>query len=122
MAFVRPAAPTGGDNYSHRGCLDHLVGYYDPQLVEVETKHGVRDAARCARIVDFDTGHEWTDALVFGSVFVRQLTTGPAGARLGRVAQGEASGGKNAPWVLEDPTDADIARAEAYEQQASEAF
>lgn len=121
MAFVKPAAPTG-DYYSHADCLDHLVIFRDPQPGEKETKHGVADIARCAEVIDLDTGNTWRDVVVFGSVIVRQLTTGPAGDRLGRVGKGEAAGGKNAPWILEDPTEADIARAEAYDREAGASF
>ena len=55
----------------------------------------------------------WTDQLVFGKALVPRLT-GDTDTKAGRLGQGLAKPGQSAPWVLDDPTDDDIARADKF--------
>jgi hypothetical protein len=69
-----------------------------------------------ADVYDLDAGLPVSmDALIFPKALVRQ-TGGvePGKAVIGRLGQGEARGGQNAPWVLQDPTPEDFERARAY--------
>ncbi len=80
----------------------------------VNTRFGESDAVR-ADIYNVDEGVLVTpDALVFPRALVLQLAGVEMGrAVLGRLAQGEARGGQSAPWILQDPTPEDYARARA---------
>jgi hypothetical protein len=80
----------------------------------VNTRFGESDAVR-ADIYNVDEGVLVTpDALVFPRALVLQLGGVDMGrAVLGRLGQGEARGGQSAPWILQDPSPEDYAKARA---------
>ena len=88
---------------------------------QIETAHGPTDAvAADVVILDGDrAGDEIDDALIFGKVVINQVKRSIGGMVLGRVSQGVKQKGKNAPWQLSDPTDADKDVARAYLAKAS---
>lgn len=69
-----------------------------------------------ADIYDLDVGEPVSmDALIFPRALVRQSSgIEPGKAVIGRLGQGEARGGQNAPWILLDPAPEDFDRARAY--------
>ncbi len=76
-------------------------------------------------VIDADGGVKvFLKSRVFGQAVVGTLSRTPAGKPLlGRIVKGQASQGKNAPWLLQDYTDADAAQAGAYlTQRATGAF
>jgi hypothetical protein len=83
---------------------------------EIATVHGVADAIRA----DVDVldgmlrGEHHADVFLFPRVLQGQLRGHIGGKVIGRLTQGVAKPGKNAPWQLADATDGDIAIGKAF--------
>lgn len=109
-------SPGGGDRWSKDDHLDHLMVFAgDLSAQDTETSYGDATAAHCDYIVCVDCPQVWSDQLVFGAALVPRLTGDPdATIIVGRLGQGLAKPGKSAPWTLDDPTDADLAKAEQF--------
>ena len=97
--FAAPAAAAGIDWNELNG---HLV------VIEVEshetgivTANGERDAIR-ATVHDVDGQQTDEDVLIFPKVLVSNLRPRVGQKVLGRVGQGVAKPGQNAPWILTD--------------------
>lgn len=110
----RPADPSGGEFWKpadHSGRL-HLFLAGRQQVDEKEQEYV---AATSIVVLDADDGvQEWQDARVYQTVLRRQLAGSTGDYVLGRLGQGTASGGRSAPWILTDPTDADEKLARQY--------
>lgn len=98
--FAAPAAAGGGFTVAEAN--GHLV------VIEVEsletgvvTANGERDAIR-ATVHDIDAGETYEDSLIFPKVLVGSLRQRVGQKVLGRIGQGVAKPGQNAPWVLND--------------------
>lgn len=114
--FNRPA-PGGdyGENFNNEAALGHLLIITAHKEEDVPTKdYGVKAAIRCD-IIDVDSGEEFADQLMFGTVIVPALRPYVGGSKvLCRLGKGEKRGGNNPPWVLNDYTEDDKNRALAY--------
>lgn len=119
--FDKPASAIGIQWADHNGRLMLI----EPHAVEtgVKTSLGEKDAVRAdVTIIDADGGpQEFHDALIFPRVLMSQTRSMIGKKVLGRLGQGQAKPGQNAPWRLDDPTDADIAAGTAYVQQRDQA-
>lgn len=106
--FDAPPAPGGGISWKE---LAGRLLYIRPTAVEsnVKTTLGEKDATVADVVVldGPDAGVEYGDALVFPQVLQGQLRRKIGRQILGRLGQGSAKPGQNAPWVLESPTDDD---------------
>jgi hypothetical protein len=84
----------------------------------IKTEFGETDAVRADIVIlDAEGGpEELSDVLIFPKVLQGQVrkNIGTGRRNLGRLGQGEKKPGKSAPWLLQDPTDADKASARAY--------
>ncbi len=116
--FSAPAAPGAtGDQFdmqAHNGALLLIdVNSFKEQIV---TAHGPADAIACTiAVLDGDhKGDEFSDTLLFPRVLVGQLKGSIGKQVLGRLGQGEKKPGKNPPWILNAPTDADTEVAGRY--------
>jgi hypothetical protein len=116
--FTPPPPPgADGDNFEikmHKGALV-LIEVLGTKLVE-GTKFGDKDAIRAnVAVLDGENkGNQHADALLFPSVIYGQLK-GMVGQKvLARIGQGENKKG-NPPWLLEAPTEADVATAQKFE-------
>lgn len=97
-----------------KGLMLHLLIVFPYGVETHSTQWGEKQAVRCD-IYDVDSGAKFVDSLVFGTRMVSQLAGTPTGkAVVGRVTQGQAKGGNNPPWLLDDPTPQDFERARAY--------
>lgn len=77
---------------------------------QVTTKHGDRETVKCEDIVVFCTDGtvlRFPDQPVFGAVLVNQLDT--RGLVVGTIGQGVAEAGRNAPWVIVEPSEDQMA-------------
>jgi hypothetical protein len=99
------------DKGEHEG---HLIFGAGVELEEVKTSfnpEGV-DAARCAYFGCIDDDLVVEDYLLFGTalvpVFVADAKAGHE-VTTGRLVKGRASGSQNAPWLLETPSEEDVA-------------
>jgi hypothetical protein len=113
--FETPGSPT---NTSDRvqwedlnGCL-LIIDVHDV-IRDITTVHGVADAISAdVSVVDGQgAGQTYKDILVFPRVLKGQLEERIGKRVLGRLGQGEAKGGKTAPWRLADATPQDTATA-----------
>jgi hypothetical protein len=89
-------------------------------LASVPTIHGDKEAL-VADVTILDTtgkgkNEVFNDVRIFQGVLIGKLKTsiGKPMPVLGTLAQGEAKKGKNAPWVINAPTDAEVKVGIAY--------
>ena len=82
----------------------------DGRKQTVATKHGERETVQCDDVVVFCSDGSvlrFPAQPVFGAVITQQLTAG--GLVVGVVGQGVAEAGRNAPWVIVEPDEAQMA-------------
>jgi hypothetical protein len=108
----RPSAASNGfDKNAH---IEHLLIAVEPEAQEMETSYGPATAAHCSYVACVDCGTVDADVLLFGTALVPRLLDVEEGLVAGRLCQGQAKAGRQPPWLLEDPSDGDIAQAEAF--------
>lgn len=110
------AAPSGaGINYE-----DFIGKLFVVEPLEVEkgvkTIHGESDAVRSNVYVLLgpDKTEEFEDTLIFPKVLQSQTRRKIGSYVVGRLGQGEAKRGQNAPWVFEAPSDGDLSKASKF--------
>lgn len=93
-------------------CLIAVNGF----TAQMATQNGFRDTvhAEIAVIDGPNTGKRYPEALLFGAKLNPQIKGKIGRVVLGRIALGQAQAGKNAPYVLLDPTSEDGALANAW--------
>lgn len=116
--FAAPAAASGGlhlEDYLGRLLIVEPTGVEDG----ISTAFGPSSAVRATvTVVDAPTGpdvHE--DALIFPKVLQSQLKPRIGQMVLGRLSKGNAKPGQSAPWIIQEPTEADIQAGVAYLNQ-----
>lgn len=116
----RPTSSGGGDQWDKGAHVDHLhlfVAADGFTADDVDTSYGVSPAVKVDAVVCCDCVQLWDDQLIFGAALVPRLDGNEPGVVVGRLGQGLAKPGRSAPWVLDDPTDDDLAAAEAFLEQ-----
>ena len=112
--FAAPATPTGIDWSEQNGKLLLI----EPTAVEtgIPTSLGDKDAVRATVtvITGPDSADVYEDCLIFPRVLQGQVRSRIGQKVLGRLGQGVAKPGQNAPWMLQEATDDDIAKGTAY--------
>ena len=113
MKIGKPNQSGGaGGGFVKEEHVDHLLAFVGvTHEAEMQTRFGVQEAARVETFICLDCMTLANDVLVFGTALVPRLIGTELDVVLGRLEQGEASAGKSAPWLLEDPTDLDEKRA-----------
>lgn len=111
--------PRAGTLFSAKDHVGQLVLVEATGHAEnVVTASGVSDLIEGDVTVLHDNGavERIENAAIFGKVLVSTLkgSVGTGRPVLGRIGQGVAKGGNSAPWVLDQPSDADKARARHY--------
>ena len=105
--FASPGSTSGIDYASLNGRLLLI----QPHSLEasVKTSLGDKEAIRADVVVldGPDAGTEHVDTLIFPRVLIGQLRSRIGQKVLGRMSQGTAKPGQNAPWLLQEATDAD---------------
>jgi len=98
--FATPAAASGIEWASLNGCL--LVVEPNEVVKDINTVHGLTDAVRAdVTVIDGPLGgKKYADTLVFPKALKAQLTSRVGQKVLGRLGQGQAKPGQNAPWML----------------------
>jgi hypothetical protein len=107
------------DKAAHEGALLAFAGItYEADIV---TSFGTTDAARVQYIGVVSGASDSTlngtiteDALLFGNALVPALTGAEGEVVIGRLVKGTAKAGQSAPWLLADPTEEEVAEAEAW--------
>lgn len=112
--FAAPATPTGIDWSEQNGKLLLI----EPTAVEtgIPTSLGEKDAVRAyvTVITGPDSADVYEDCLIFPRVLQGQVRSRIGQKVLGRLGQGVAKPGQNAPWMLLEATADDIAKGTAY--------
>lgn len=114
MAFTAPAQNSEGVKVADLN--GHLLIVTPLEYkVGINTVNGIAEAIE-VDIVDLDTNEEHTSVLFFNVALRSALKPNIGNKVLGRIGQGAAKPGKNAPWLLLDATgDATaVAKANAY--------
>jgi len=83
---------------------------------DVKTIHGVTDAVRGNVYVLTGPGksEDFEDTLIFPKILQSQTRRQIGKLVVGRLTQGEAQKGKNAPWQLAEATPADLQKASTF--------
>lgn len=121
-----PSAPTSGDKIDLKSLNGTLLFITVKGIQrDIVTDFGTTDAVSCdVAILDGDKkGEVLEDTLIFPKVLQSQLSQAVGAADpvvVGRLGQGLAKPGKSAPWVLNTPSDADMAIAVKYEAYAAQ--
>jgi hypothetical protein len=110
--FSKPSA--GGGGFSKDDHEGHLLVFVEPKAEEMSTSFGESTAARCSFVVCLDDDLVEADVDIYGTVLVPALTEPGEELIVGHLVKGDAKPGRNPPWLLEDPTDEEFARAEAF--------
>ncbi len=87
--------------------LGHFVLFFEAKQENMQTSFGDADAAICTYIVCHTCMAGWEDQAVFGSAIAGRLYLANKDVVPGRLVQGVARPGRNAPWLLDDPNDAE---------------
>lgn len=115
LAPSKPAQGSGIQLKDHLGELIVFIGcVLEP---DVQTTFGTSNAARVAIAVPLDgeqAGEVFYDSLLFGKAMVPALTQAESDIVVGRLGQGAAKAGQNAPYILTDPTDEEVAAVTAW--------
>lgn len=113
--FVSAAAPSGGIKFDDfKGAL--FIVEPLSQETGVQTAFGSADPVRANVhiITGPDSSEDYPDTLIFPKVLAGQLKTQIGKKVVGRLGQGTAKPGQSAPWLLEEATADDIAKAQAW--------
>lgn len=113
--FASPGTASGGlDLKTLNGRLLLVVVHSHEH--GVKTSFGEKDPIRAAvTVLDGpEEGETFKDTLIFPSVLIGQLRSRVGQKVLGRLGQGQAKSGQNAPWLLNEATDADVEVGKAW--------
>lgn len=112
IRITGPASRPGFNKEEHE---KDLLVFIHPASEMMDTAYGESEAARCAYVACLDHFDAYTDVIVFGRALVPRLVDADDGAVVvGRLVRGEAKPGRSAPWLLEDPTEQDLATAQSF--------
>jgi hypothetical protein len=114
MGGFKVGAPNPTTGFVKDDHGDHLLAFVEPRAEEASTSFGESTAARCSFVVCLDDRSVTADVLLFGSVIVPRVTGTESEIVVGRLGKGLAKPGRSAPWLLDDPTDDDLTKVEAF--------
>jgi hypothetical protein len=112
FSFSKPSASSGG--FSKDEHEDHALVFVDARAEEMSTAFGDTTAARCSYVICLDDELVESDVVIFGIALVPAIVDPGEEIVVGHLVKGDAKPGRNPPWLLEDPTDEVLARAEAF--------
>ena len=110
------AAPASANGIQWTDLLGRLL-VIEPKGLEkdIPTSLGAKDAVRAdVHVIDGGdpTSHE--DVLIVPRVLISQTSSKVGEKVLGRLGQGQAKPGQSAPWMVQAPTETDIATGMAW--------
>jgi hypothetical protein len=115
LPLSKPAQGSGIKLADHIGELIVFIGCKLEK--DVNTTFGVSNAARVDIAVTLDgddAGAVFFDSLLFNKTIVPALTQADSDIVVGRLALGAAKAGQNAPYILSEPTDEEVAAVLAW--------
>lgn len=114
-SFATPSAPGGGITWAdHKDALLLI----EPLSLEsqVQTAFGAADAVKAnVHVIDGPgAGESYDETLIFPKLLVSQTKNQMGQKVLGRLGQGNQKAGQSAPWLLNEASPEDVAKAEAW--------
>jgi len=108
---ISPPADNGGfDKNAH---LDHALLFINVTEESGPTAFGETTWAKIEVVADLDDNSVSRDAAIFGTFLAPSIYGAGTPIVCGRLRQGtSAKPGQSPPWLLENPTDEDLAKAE----------
>lgn len=110
------AAPASANGITWADLLGRLL-VIEPKALErdIQTSLGAKDAVRAdVHVIDGTSPESNEDVLIFPRVLISQTSSKVGEKVLGRLGQGQAKPGQSAPWMIQAPTEADIATGTAW--------
>jgi hypothetical protein len=117
MSFKIGKPAAGGSGFDKVKHTDHLLAFIEPKAEERTTRYGDTVAATVSYVACLDCQTVDHDVDLYGQSLVPALTDSGEEIVVGRLGLGEAKAGQNAPWLLWDPTDDEVAQAEQFLEQ-----
>jgi hypothetical protein len=92
------------------------------QVMDVQTTFGLTNPIRCnvAVLDGAKKAETFDDTLIFPRAMISQLKPKVGEVVVARLGKGVAKAGQSAPWLLEAPTEEDIAVARKYDAYVAE--
>lgn len=124
MSIPLPTGPIQGASVGDELKYNELSGALllvvpTEHVQQIQTVHGLTDAVR-ANVIVLDgaqAGRELQDTLIFPRVLKSSLKSKIGQIVVGRLSQGQAKVGQNAPWIFITPSDAELAQAQQFVAQ-----
>jgi hypothetical protein len=112
IRITGPKSRPGFDKDEHVG---HLLVFIHPSWESRTGEFGEYEVARCAYVACVEDYDAYIDVPVSGAALVPRLVDDDDGAVVvGRLVRGVAKAGRSAPWLLEDPTEKELAAAQEF--------
>jgi hypothetical protein len=112
FTFSKPSPGGGGfDKAAHE---EHTLVFVEPVAEAMSTSFGDTTGAKCSYVVCLDDDLVEADVVIFGTALQPAITDSGEEIVVGHLVKGNAKPGRSAPWLLEDPTDEELARAETF--------
>lgn len=113
VAIGRPGSGGSSSGFKLDDHIGHSVAFVNnDEQTDVQTRHGVVDrVASSEYVVCLTDNAVFRNHMTFGKAMVPAILDGTENIVLGTIGKGDASGGKNAAWLLFDPTDEEVTAA-----------
>jgi hypothetical protein len=117
MPIGKPGTSSGGtsgfDRNEHMG---HSVAFANnEERRDVQTRQGVVDRVAVSEyVVCMTCGTVFTNHMSFGVAFVPAILDSDSSVVLGTIGKGDANAGKSAAWLLFNPTEDEVTKAEEW--------
>lgn len=113
--LVSAAPPSGGISWeTYKGAL--LLIEPLSWEVGIQTSYGTSDATKANVYIITGPGEaeEYLETLIFPKLLASQTKAQVGKKVVGRLGQGQAKSGQSAPWILEQATPDDLAKAQQF--------
>ena len=117
MPIGKPGSGSGGASGFDRGNhMGHSVAFANnEERTDVQTRHGVVDRVAFSEyVVCVTCGTVFVNHMSFGAAFVPAILESESTVVLGTIGKGDAAAGKSAAWLLFNPTDDEVTKAEEW--------
>jgi hypothetical protein len=113
MPIGKPGSGGGTSGFDNNDHLGHSVAFANnEERRDVNTRNGIVDRVALSEyVVCITCGRVFKDHMTFAKVLVPAILEATEAVVLGTIGKGDASAGKNAAWLLFDPTEDEVTKA-----------